>query len=182
MTHMPEKRQTIIKLLIKRFTRNQDGVTIVEFALLAPIFFLVIGAILETAVIFMSSQTLDSAVRDSARLIKTGQAQDYSVTQFKNNVCGRLLGLFNCEDLRVDVQVLNSFTGNVKPPVLDPLTGEWLIVDAYNAGHATDIILVQVFYKWPVILNVPGLNQGTTADGKRLMAGVSIFRNEPYGK
>ncbi len=63
-----------------RFRRDEKGVTAVEFGLLSLPFFAIIGAILETSLIFMASQILDSAVNDSARLIRTGQAQAANFT------------------------------------------------------------------------------------------------------
>src|SRR6267142_1539977 len=55
-------------------------------------------AIMETAIVFFASQTLETAVADSARLIMTGQAQSQGFTQaqFKTAVCAKILGLFDC--------------------------------------------------------------------------------------
>lgn len=42
--------------------RDERGATLVEFGLLAPFFFAIVGAIFETSVVFLSGQILDSAV------------------------------------------------------------------------------------------------------------------------
>ena len=41
---------------------------------------------------------LETAAADSARLIMTGQAQNagYDKVKFKEAVCGKIYGLFNC--------------------------------------------------------------------------------------
>src|SRR5665213_2828535 len=91
-------RSRLKAALLRGLARDQRGVTVVEIALLAVPFFLLIGAILETAVIFLASQILDGAVQDSGRLIRTGQAQSnspaaYTPADFQNAICSRLFGL-----------------------------------------------------------------------------------------
>src|SRR6266581_1507167 len=61
--------------VLNRFRRNRRGSTVVEFALVAPMFIALLFAIIETALMFFASQVLETALQDSARLIMTGQAQ-----------------------------------------------------------------------------------------------------------
>src|SRR5690606_2566182 len=56
--------------------RDERGVTAVEFGLLALPFFTIIAAILQTSLVFLADQVLESAVHDAARAIRTGQAQE----------------------------------------------------------------------------------------------------------
>ena len=78
-------------------------------------------AIMETAIVFFASQTLETAVADSARLIMTGQAQTQSFTQaqFKTAVCAKILGLFDCaerhQDRREDLLVVRRRSTIAKP-------------------------------------------------------------------
>ncbi|RYE39513.1 MAG: pilus assembly protein, partial [Hyphomicrobiales bacterium] len=58
-----------------QFGRDDRGVTIIEFGILALPFFTIIAAILETSLVFFAGQILDSAVQDAGRLIRTGQMQ-----------------------------------------------------------------------------------------------------------
>src|ERR1700712_2889197 len=75
--------------ILRRFRRNHRGSAAVEFALVAPIFFGLLFAIIELAMVFFAGQVLETATQDSARLIMTGQAQmsAFTQTQFKNLVC-----------------------------------------------------------------------------------------------
>src|SRR5882724_11798126 len=84
--------------ILRRFRRNRQGSAVVEFALVAPIFFGLLFAIIEMALVFFASQVLETVTQDSARLILTGQAQDSSLTQaqFKNIVCSKIVALFDC--------------------------------------------------------------------------------------
>ena len=76
--------------ILRRFGRNRRGSAAVEFALVAPVFFALLFAIIETAIVFFAGQVLETVTQDSARLIMTGQAQTaaYTQAQFKTNVCG----------------------------------------------------------------------------------------------
>ncbi len=78
--------------------RQQDGAAAVEFALVAAPFLAMVFAIIETAIVFFAGQALETAAADSARLIMTGQAQNagYDQTKFKEAVCAKIYGLFNC--------------------------------------------------------------------------------------
>ena len=50
----------------------------------------------------------------------------------------------------------------------------------YDAGGPGDIVLVQVFYQWPLVLGPLSFSLANTASGTRLMIGTAVFRNEPY--
>ena len=78
--------------ILRRFRRNRRGSAAVEFALVAPLFFGLLFAIIELSMVFFASQVLETAVQDSARLIQTGQAQSgsYTAAQFKTDVCSRV--------------------------------------------------------------------------------------------
>ena len=71
--------------------RANSGSAMAEFALIAPIFFLMSFAILETGMMFFANMTLENAVAVTGRLIRTGQAQSGNVSQsqFRTAICDR---------------------------------------------------------------------------------------------
>src|SRR3954471_10837726 len=92
---------------LRRFRRNRRGSAAVEFALVAPVFFALLFAIIETAIVFFAGQVLETVTQDSARFIMTGQAQTggYSQSDFKNYVCARVTVLFDCQaGISIDVK------------------------------------------------------------------------------
>jgi Flp pilus assembly protein TadG len=169
---------------LEAFGRDERGATAIELALLALPFFAVTGAILETSMIFLASQVLDAAVQDSSRLIRTGQAQTnaYTIDNFRTAICSELFGLFNCNNLEIKVSVVSNFTSATIPSSpLDPTDPtKWTIVPAFDPGIGSDVIMVQVYYKWPVMLRLGGFNLATSSDGTRLMSAVRVFANEPF--
>ena len=89
-----------------RFRRNRRGSVAVEFALVAPVFFALLFAIIETAMVFFASQVIETMTANSARYIMTGQAQNnnYQASDFKTYVCNQIPAIFSCANLYVDVQ------------------------------------------------------------------------------
>lgn len=168
------------------FVRDQRGVTAIEFALLALPFFAIVGAILETSVVFLSGQVLESAVQDVSRLIRTGEAQGTIVTSaaFKARVCGRLYGLFaDCEGLHVEVQTITDFnSASISAPIDWACNNSctWTRNEAYSAGGGSSIMMVQVYYKWPVMLSLGDLTLANLPGNQRLLGASIVFRNEPF--
>ena len=168
--------------ILHRFRRNRRGTAAIEFALVAPIFFAVLFAIIELALTFFASQMLETVTQDSARLIMTGQAQGASLSQsqFKTAVCSRIIALFDCTNgIYVDVQSYTTFS-NVT--ITDPIDGSRNFLPAmnYSPGGSGDIVVVRVFYQWPLIVTGLGYNIANLAGSKRLLSATVAFRNEPF--
>ena len=169
-----------------RFKRDQRGAVAIEFAFLAIPFFLIIGAILETALMFLCSQIFDSAVQDASRLIRTGQANaaQFTVSSFRDQVCDGTYGLFgDCSGIFIDVETIDKFSVAVIEPPIDRDCTEncrWTRESVYSPGGASEKLLVQAYYKWPTTLDFFGFSVANLADGTRLMSSAAVFRNEPF--
>ena len=175
------------KLLLRHvrtgaFGRDEKGVTAVEFGLLALPFFAIIGAILETSFVFLASQILDGAVNDSARLIRTGQAQvnSFTAASFRSAICDGLYGMFDCSAVKVRVSVVANFSSATLGNVVDTTNGNWTMVEQYDDGAGLDVILVEAYYKWPVFMDFFNFNLASLPDNTRLLSSVRVFRNEPF--
>src|SRR5215471_7674630 len=99
------------RTLFRRFGRNGRGSAALEFALVAPVFFALLFAIIETGIMFFASQVLETVTQNSARVILTGQAQkaNYTQTQFAAFICTQVPALFNCSNIYFDVQSYSAF-------------------------------------------------------------------------
>jgi Flp pilus assembly protein TadG len=179
----PAASTASVRNALRRFRRNRRGSAAVEFALVAPVFFALLFAIIETAIVFFAGQVLETVTQDSARMILTGQAQTaaYSQAQFKTNVvCPRIGVLFDCVNgIYVDVQSYTAF-GNVT--ITDPIdAGKNFVPNMnYNPGGPGDIVVVRLFYQWPLFVTGLGYNIANLTGSKRLLSATAAFRNEPY--
>jgi Flp pilus assembly protein TadG len=168
--------------MLRRFVRHQEGTAAIEFGLVAAPFLALMFAIIETALVFFAGQTLETAVADSARLIMTGQAQNQSFDQaaFKNSVCGKVYGLFDCANgMHVDVRTYSGFGSASTTKPIDA-QGKLIKDFAYSPGGPGEIVVVRIMYEWPVWVSLMGLNLSDLSNGKRLLMATAAFRNEPY--
>lgn len=177
------KMQARMNRAVRRLIRQQDGATTVEFAMVAAPFLAMVFAIMETALVFFAGQTLETAAAESARLIMTGQAQTqgYDQAKFKQAVCSRIYGLFDCSGgLYVDVKNYSSFAAvnNAKP--MDANGNLQTGTFGYAPGGPGSIVVVRLMYQWPVYVSLLGLNLGDGSSKKRLLISTVAFRNEPY--
>ena len=168
--------------MLRRFVRHQDGSAAVEFGIVIIPFLALVFAILETAMVFFASQTMETAVADSSRLIMTGQAKAMGLTQgtFKAEICKRLVAMFDCNGgLQTDVQTYAAFAAADTSKPLDA-DGNLKTNFVYQPGCPGDIVVVRAMYAWPVYVSLLGLNLSDMAGGKRLLLATAAFRNEPY--
>lgn len=167
--------------------RDDRGATAVEFAFLALPFFGLLAAIMQTALLFLSAQILDAAVADSARLIQTGQAQNaaYDHARYRKAICDNLYGLFDCSKVMLKVTTISGTPSDPELPV-NPATGNWIPAwnnpTDYAPGTGQTVVYVQVYYKWPVPLNVGGFFgiAGALPDSTQLLGSSYVFMNEPF--
>jgi Flp pilus assembly protein TadG len=177
-------RRLALRASPRRFMRRQDGAVAVEFALILLPFLALMFGIMETALVFFADQTLETAVADSARLIMTGQAQTQNLdaATFKNAVCSRIYGLFNCQNgIYVNVQTYSSFGSITNTPPLD--TNGNLVTSnfVYQPGGPGDIVVVRLYYQWPIYVSLMSLSQlSNMSNHNRLLVATAAFRNEPY--
>ena len=165
------------------FLGDSKGATAVEFALVAAPFLALIIALIQTFLVFFAQQLLESVVRQSARLIMTGQVQSAQMSQsaFKQKVCDQIVIFFNCSGMMVDVQVANDWTtANTSMPALTfnssgQVTNTW----QFNPGDAGDIVVLRVTYVWPVVLGPLGFNLSNLSNGNRQIMASAAFQNEP---
>jgi Flp pilus assembly protein TadG len=166
--------------ILRRFRRNRRGSAAVEFALVAPVFFALLFAIIETGIMFLANQVLQTITQESARMILTGQAQtaSYTSTQFKNYVCSQIPALFNCASIYVDVESYPTFTSVT---INNQISGGNFVNNMqYNPGNAGDIVVVRVFYPWQLFVTGLGYNISNMSGNQRLLVATAAFRNEPY--
>src|SRR5262249_40091599 len=183
-----------IRSMTQRFCRNRRGSAAVEFALVAPIFFALLFAIIETAIMFFASQVLETVTQDSARSILTGQAQTGSVSScavsgvaaactqatFKTYVCSQIPAVFfDCNSLYVDVLSYSSFSSVTLSSHIDSAR-DFDTSMSYSPGSAGDIVVVRLFYQWPLYVTGLGYNVSNLAGNKRLLVATAAFKNEPY--
>ncbi|MDR3494274.1 MAG: pilus assembly protein [Ancalomicrobiaceae bacterium] len=168
-----------------RLGRDERGVAAIEFAMIGVPFFAIIFAIVQTTLVFLADQLLDTAVTDASRQIRTGQAYStgLSPADFKKSVCSKLMlkYLIDCNNLYLNVTTVTNFaSANLTPPTIDPKTGKLPTTTSYIIGGSSDIVVVSAYYLFPTLFSNFGLSMADQSNGTRLLGSVAAFRNEPF--
>ena len=166
------------------YAEDRRGAAAVEFAMIAAPFFFLIFGLMEVCFLFIMSTMMEHSVSEASRQIRTGQAQENSMTasQFRSLVCTNLYGVLNCDNrLHIDVQALNSFGGASMDMPLDSdkkFDGTGM---GFNPGGPNEIVAVRAFYEWSLITPVMSAPLANMAGSKHLIQANNVFRNEPFG-
>ena len=170
-----------LKTLLRRFRRHRRGSAAVEFALVAPIFFALLFAIVEVALMFFATQVLETVTQASARYVMTGQAQSGSLTQaqFRSYVCGQIPALFTCANVQINVQSYPSFASIPGSSVYDA-NGNFVGATNYCPGNAGNIVFVSLSYQWPLFVTGLGFNMSNPGTTKKWLTATAAFQNEPF--
>jgi Flp pilus assembly protein TadG len=170
------------------------GSAAIEFAMVAPVFFALMLGIFEAAIMFFSQAALQNAMSDMGRLIRTGQAANWTCTgtgasqtctpmttaQFRTELCARIAPLIACDtNLQIDVKAQTSYGSTITSPLrsdktLDPS------LNRFEIGNACDVVLARAFYTRSVVTPVLNWFLINMAGNKTLITGITAFRNEPF--
>ncbi len=171
--------------LLARWRRDTCGATAIEFAMVALPFLMMLFGIIAVGLFFFTTFTLENAVEQASRLLRTGQAQQagYTAAQFKNKVCEFVPGHIDCAG-KVKVNVLSyPDTTNITVGSLPTCLGADRTLSnttQFNPGTASEVVLVWVCYEWDLASKLPFLHLGDMAGGSRLIQATTVFRTEPF--
>lgn len=140
---------------------DRSASVVVEFAIVASLFIILILIILEFGLLLFARAALDSGTQSAARTIQIGKP-----SAFPAALCKQLPVFMNCDRLSYYVQqgssfgamnptvsynangVLNNGSAQTYPAIPSP-TGT-----APSAVPATPYVIVQVSYKWTYLTNL----------------------------
>jgi Flp pilus assembly protein TadG len=169
------------RAFVRRLLHASEGSAAVEFGMVALPFILMVFAILELGLVFVTDSVLENATIETGRLVRTGQASAQSMTaaQFKTSLCGRMsIFAADCAGrATVDVRRIPQFA--TTPP--DPMAGGSFNngVLTYDNGQPGDLILVRVWYRQPLLTTFLGQGLSRLNDGAAMLTATTAFRNEP---
>ncbi len=171
---------------LSRFGSAKRGAAAIEFGIVAVPFFLLTFGLGEVSMFGFAQTSLDYAVSDTARRIRTGEAQVAGATygDIQTAICNELNSflVMSCNgNLYLDVHQYPSFaaaaSGQNNPIQNNQFDSSGF---GYNPGTASSIVVVRAYYRWqvmtplfqPIFQNVSG--------GQRILVSTMMFRNEPY--
>jgi pilus assembly protein Flp/PilA len=176
--------------LLTRFKGSQDGATAVEFGFIAMPFMLLLAAILETAMMFWTSQVLEEAVSQTARRLLTGESHERykgdgptNTQAFKNDVCAASPGLVDCSKLVIDVRTYASFA-SAKTGIdsSNPISAGGLNTTGFGFSQSQplQIVVVRAVLEYPLYFTSWSSSLANIGSGRRGIVASMTFRAEPF--
>lgn len=165
--------------------RCTSGMAAVEFAMIAPVFFLLLMAIVETGMVYFAETTLENGVETAGRMIRTGQVQAGNMTQtaFRQAICDNIDSFMSCDSskLSIDIRAFSNFGTASYPPAFDADGKVNPALNAYQPGTSCQVVLVRAFYAWDLFTPLFSNYFANLGHSRRLLTASIAFRNEPYG-
>jgi Flp pilus assembly protein TadG len=157
----------------RRLRRNRRGAAMVEFALIGPLFIVVLCGILENGLILFTQTVLDNATRDASRLIMLGTPT--SLQQFKDALCVTACTLIPESSLVVNVTSGNTFA-SLSSTLQTDASGN-PINTKFLPGTSAQAVLIQVSYNRPFLIPIFGTFSGVNSE---LLMSTVALKAEPY--
>lgn len=171
------------------FARDDTGATIVEFALLAPIFFSTLLTVFEVGIMFGTSVMLDTAAQNAGRAVRTGAIYEATwpgldptaqKTMFETAMCSEMV-LADCADLTYDVQASANFQSASANVTFD--ADGAIESPGFDVGAPREIVVVTVAHRYdfiiPFLANAWG-QDGLNTPNSLVLRSTLVFRNEPF--
>jgi Flp pilus assembly protein TadG len=193
----PRRSNCFLKRLTKCISNN-DGVTAVEFAMVAPVLILLVTGIIEFGLIFAADIVLKNATYDASRTGRTGfiteeSTQDGTVQKIVRQEAGILM---DADKISIKSSAYSGFDTLQKPePFIDKnkngvrddgenftdVNGNGVYdLDQGRTGYGgtSEVVLYTVTYPWRLFTPLIGKIIGT--DGVLTLRATAIVQNEPY--
>lgn len=157
------------RFLARLWRRPERGQSLAEFALIAPIFFLMVFGIVDLSRAFQSYTTIQEAARSGARYAVTGRIDCTGVAIQNRDVCIRHTVDVRVKGLTDAASITTTYRSWDFPAYADPATEN-------NPGNQCDAVEVEVHYAYTPMTPIFSKLIGTVPMGAR-----ERLVNEPFG-
>lgn len=189
----------MVKRSLRSFAKQEEGVTAVEFAVLAPTFLLLVMGVIEFGMVMMVYNVMESATAISSRLGKTGYAAP-GVTREQtiiNAITARAGSLIDPKKLVVTSKFYKQYDqiGDPEPFIDSNGNGIWDNGEAYTDingngkwdpdmgtsgyGSAGDVVVYTITYPWSITTPLVKPLIGDKLGHMNIIT-HAVVKNEPY--
>lgn len=178
---------------VRRLRRDKRGVTILEFAMVAPVMLLLLLGLFDLGYRSYASSVLQGALHDAARMATVG---GYSMAQIDSRVKTRLSNFAARSTVTTAAASYYEFSGVSQP---EKIVGDTVPLNTYNAGdcfedvngnntydtdrgrsgtgNADDIVRYSVTISFPRVFPL-GILMGWPST--QTLTANTVLRNQPY--
>lgn len=180
----------MIKLLntIRRFRRAERGNVTVEFALMFPVFIMILTSSIEMGVITIRQTLLERGLDIAMREVRVGTGANYTHDQVRAMICDGAAIFEDCEqNLRLEMVPNDPRNYTRLPNTVDCAqhsTGGNEVLNPvrnFAAGQSNELVIVRACMLYDPIFPTSqlALERTTDQNGKSALVAVSAFTQEP---
>ncbi len=150
-----------VRKLLK-LSKNTEGVTAIEFALLLPILAILTVGTMELGLIIFCKIVLEGATSNSGRVAKIGDTRaELPREQYIRSEVERMsVGLMRSDELDFSIKVVGTVEG-----------------DENNVGAGGELVVITTSYPWPIFTPLVG---EFFENNQYVVQATTTFRNEPF--
>lgn len=186
--------------LLTRLREGEEGVTAVEFALVAPMLLLLMMGIIETGLIMFTQNVMEGATFSASRLGKTGYTESDTTREdlIIQQLTRRAGTLINPSEIQIDAVSYAQFDQIGDPEPFIDANGNGTRDNGENytdsngngqydedmgiegLGNAGEVVVYTVSYPWHIYTPMVGRFFGS--DGTIDLTARTVVQNEPYNE
>ena len=160
---------------------DQRGSAAVEFAMIAPVFLIMVLGLVEFSLYVFNRNFVKHVLYETARNIATGEIQsaDNPAAAFKQAYCDHSGFVMNCEKLIFDVRAYDNLEDVKFAPVEYNANGSPTNFK-FEPGKSEQISVMRVALPYRFV--TPFMQDIFLGDkGQAIVVGYSVAKNEPFG-
>jgi hypothetical protein len=166
----------IVALLWRIFVKKLPGTVTIEFALIAPVFYLVLFLIFATALTLFTQQNLDAAAKHAARLIRTGAITgDAYSSALRAEICDHIVLVPAC-GTKLLIYVAAAAPGSQAGSGFSSISSANMMAKSMKSSYATlgpnEDVILQLGYSPPWAVGL--INSIVGGDADLLLATVVV--------
>lgn len=182
----------IFRKTSRQLRADKSGVTAVEFALIAPVFLVLLTAGFEVGLLFIREVVFESAVDKIAKQVYLGNVSAsgtggrLDAAGVKSEICKSVGGLLpDCsKHVTVELRTVTSYSNLPKTGAycIDPSSKMSIPQLSFDSGDGSSIVFLRACATVPALLPVYGLaDKAATLRGNYFqLVSDTAFMNEPF--
>lgn len=159
---------------LRKFLKTEQGATLVEYALVAPVFFLMLCGLFEISAVLFVLVTMDSAVNEISRFGRTGDTitGETQLATARRILVDHTYGLIDTSRVVFRIQPVVTFTAADTSPA---------IVQSVDFGGTSANVIYTITYPWTIMtpfVSTAAFGGSTTVN----LSATAVVKNEPFAE
>lgn len=165
---------------IRSFRSREDGNVTVEFAIVVPLFLMILMSTVELGLITVKQSMLERAMDQTVRDLRLGTGSDQQHNDIRDSICDRSGFIDNCAtSLRLEMIQVDPFAWTDIDGTPDCVNSveEVQPVRTFTSGQSNELMFIRACMKFAPIFPFWGLGDSLEKDGD---GRVSLFASSAF--